>query len=163
MKKSLILLAGILFNSCLANAQDCTKTLDISSENIQKIFQQLEDHSIRGVQQGGGWSSTICLEGQVQPAEVYQMKQSYGYGGANFTFLKESSEKNATEMYDKFKSTFQSLVPKEWYSEEIAPYSDKSFVFKNNNEGWTREIVLNCKILAGQYYVSIAFNFKPIN
>ncbi|MGH2553354.1 MAG: hypothetical protein ACRDEB_06530 [Chitinophagaceae bacterium] len=143
MKFCLFLLI-IFYSFGPANAQEnssCKQTLNISEENILKIFNALQDRSIRSSPQSDKKNSTICLEGQ-KDANVYSIGESFEE--VRFNLFDNGKEKEATKLYNTFKKMLQNSKPDGWFEQFLSSKLDynKNFLLKDKERKWAREISL---------------------
>jgi len=118
MKYILILFAGFLCYSHTTYAQnssDCKKILQLSTENISAIFDALPDQSIHGNEiKMDTWHSNICLEGQINTAEV--IKGSVGTN-VKYILLEPTSKEEVVNLYNDLKKQLKMIKPSELFEE----------------------------------------------
>src|SRR5690242_3588004 len=159
------LLPGIiLFCVVTLKAQNnCTQTLTLSRESINRIFAALQDQSIRGTSvesQSAGfteWYSTFCIEGQQKEANVYSSSNS---DGVKFTFLENGKEKEANKLFDRFGELLQTEKPLGWFDklEEYTITKNVYYFLRDNDTNKTKEVRLKLEETSGKYSVFIWFD-----
>jgi hypothetical protein len=153
-----------LFICISLNAQNnfsCSETLPWTAESILKIFNRIEDHSIRGISQieegHEYWKSTVCLGGQEEEATVFG---NNGQTGVAFLLQKDREKKGESEkFYYLIKHRLQALKPQGWVESEktFNNLEDKYYYLKGNNEKPSKEIELKFQKLYNKYSVHLIF------
>ena len=164
MKRHLTLIAGLLFFFTPVKAQNnCTQTLQISTETINKIFTALQDFSIRGAAAESSspdftaWHSTICMDGQTKDGNVYNSSRS---DGVKFTFLENGKEKEANKLFDKLGELLDNSNHSGWVDvfQEFKTTGNIYFYLRDRDPNPTKEVRLKLEESLGKYRVYIWFD-----